>query len=55
VVKKTADVHDTGWKKWVQYVVTDIEISNGTCTVGLYADANSGNWGDLDDVELTMQ
>lgn len=42
-------------ENWVQYVVSDIEIPDGTCTMGLYADANSGNWGDLDDVELMMQ
>jgi arabinogalactan endo-1,4-beta-galactosidase len=37
---------------WTQITITNINITNGECEVGLYSDANSNNWCNLDDIEL---
>ncbi|VBB09860.1 Hypothetical protein LUCI_5158 [Lucifera butyrica] len=50
--KLTARITDDGWNHWHQYVIKDISVTNGQCTVGFDNDANAGNWGTLDDVEL---
>ncbi|WP_180754539.1 glycosyl hydrolase 53 family protein [Hymenobacter sp. DG01] len=37
---------------WVQIQLTGIEVSNGQCEIGLWSDANAGNWCSLDNVEF---
>lgn len=51
---KSAAIANTGWKKWVQYTIKDIPVTNGQCTVGIYLDTNAGNWGNFDDVEMYL-
>ncbi len=49
-----APVINTGWRKWVHYAVSDIVVDqSGRCTIGLAGDMHAGDWGKLDDVELT--
>ena len=47
----TAKVENTGWKNWVEYSV-EIPVTDNQVTIGIYIDAQSGNWGNFDDVEL---
>jgi len=35
-----------------QFIIPDIHITSGICKIGVYSDANPGNWVTLDDVEL---
>ncbi len=51
-VATTADMTNTGWQKWKQYVVTGIKVSGGRCTVGVSVDGLTGNWGSVDDIEF---
>lgn len=51
---KSAAIKNTGWKKWVQYKIENVPVTNGQCTVGIYLDTNAGNWGNFDDVELYL-
>ncbi|QIX61612.1 T9SS type A sorting domain-containing protein [Hymenobacter sp. BT18] len=37
---------------WTQIQLPNIEVTNGQCEVGLWSDANAGNWCSLDNVEL---
>jgi len=47
------DVKDTVWPEWHQYVI-EIDVDAGkTLTLGLYCKAAGGNWGTIDDFELT--
>ncbi|GAA5176948.1 glycosyl hydrolase 53 family protein [Niveibacterium umoris] len=48
----TKAITNTGWQKWAQYVVTGIKVTNGSCTVGVAVDGQTGNWGNFDDVEF---
>ena len=43
---------NTGWQKWKQYVVAGIQVSGGSCTVGVAIDGQTGNWGNVDDIEF---
>lgn len=51
----TTDVKNTGWKNWKQYTVSNITVTDGQVTIGIYLDTNAGNWGNFDDAELYMQ
>jgi len=53
--KVIAAVKNDGWNKWYQWVIKDIEVTNGQITVGLDTQAAPGNWGSFDDVELYKQ
>lgn len=37
---------------WQEVSLTDIQITNGKIQVGVYSDANAGNWGFFDDFSL---
>jgi len=41
--------------QYVQITIPNINITNGKCTVGLWSNANPGNWVAADDFELYMQ
>lgn len=50
-----ADFIHTGYAQWKQSQLThiNIEITDGTCTIGFEIQGNAGNWGSLDDVTFT--
>lgn len=50
--KLVATITNDGWNKWHQYVIKDINVTNGKCTISIFTNANAGNWGSIDDVEL---
>ena len=37
---------------WTEIVIPDVQITNGTCQVGIYSDGNAGNWVKVDDFSL---
>jgi arabinogalactan endo-1,4-beta-galactosidase len=48
----SAKIVDTGWQKWKLYEIKGIPVSGGVCEIGLSMDGDSGNWGNVDDVEF---
>lgn len=52
---KTAGMSNTGWQQWKQTVLTGIKVSGGRCTVGVRVDAQTGNWGNVDDIEFLRE
>lgn len=53
--KLVAVITNDGWNKWKQYVIKDINVTNGTCTIAVSVTGNAGNWGSIDDVELVAE
>jgi arabinogalactan endo-1,4-beta-galactosidase len=53
--KVTATITNDGWNKWHQWTIKDINVTNGQITIGVDNQANAGNWGSFDDVELYIQ
>jgi arabinogalactan endo-1,4-beta-galactosidase len=47
-----AGIVNTGWQKWRLYEIAGIEVKGGNCEIGLDMDGDSGNWGNVDDVEF---
>ncbi|THF78747.1 hypothetical protein E6C55_13560 [Cohnella fermenti] len=45
-------IANTGWGNVPQYVVSGIQVTNGTATLGFSADVPAGYWGFFDDVEF---
>jgi hypothetical protein len=43
----------TAISSWTQITISGINVTNGTCQIGMYADANAGNWCKVDDFTLT--
>ena len=37
---------------WTQVTINDIQVTNGTVQLGIYSDANAGNWLMVDDITL---
>lgn len=48
----SAPLEVTGWDKWKQIIVADIEVSNGELEVGVSVDGVNNDYGDFDDWEL---
>lgn len=48
----TVDVTNTGWQKWTQPTIDKIQVTGGTCTIGVKINADAGIWGFVDDFEL---
>ena len=46
---------NTGWQKWKLYEIKGIEVKGGGCEIGLDMDGDSGNWGNVDDVEFLRE
>ncbi len=46
-VNEKLPVSDINWNK---ITINDIEVTNGQCEIGLYADANGGDWCNMDHV-----
>lgn len=40
---------------WTQISITDINVTNGQCTIGFYSNSPSTRWYDVDDVEFYIQ
>ena len=38
-----------------QWTIRDINVNNGQITIGIDNQANAGNWGSFDDIELYIQ
>ena len=51
-VEKNVALPVTG--TWTQVQITGIQVSNGQCELGLWSDANAGNWCSLDNVEFAL-
>jgi arabinogalactan endo-1,4-beta-galactosidase len=51
----SAKIVNTGWQKWKLYEIKDIAVAGGNCEIGLSMDGDSGNWGNVDDVEFLRQ
>lgn len=41
-------------KSWKEYEIADIQVTNGTCEIGIYSDGNAGNWLKIDDMSLVQ-
>ncbi len=52
-VKLSANIPATA--TWTQIEIPDILVANGQCTIGLYSNANAGNWLGYDDIEFTKE
>ena len=37
---------------WTEVVISDIEVKDGQCEIGLFSDSEAGNWVQIDDVSL---
>lgn len=37
---------------WTQIQITGINVTNGQCEIGIWSDANAGQWSNIDDVEF---
>ena len=46
---------NTGWQKWSQAALRGINVTQGSCTIGLRVDGAAGNWGNLDDIEFMRE
>jgi arabinogalactan endo-1,4-beta-galactosidase len=46
---------NTGWQKWKLYEIKGIAVAGGSCEIGLDMDGDSGNWGNVDDVEFVRE
>lgn len=42
----------SGPSTWAKITVSDINVTNGQCTVGFYSSASANQWLHFDDVEL---
>lgn len=49
---RSTDAVNTGWNKWIQYSVTDIEVTGGQVTIGFDVESPGDVWGYFDDFEL---
>lgn len=43
----------TDWQHWVNPTISDIEVTDGTLTIGVRIKCPAGSWGSLDDFSLT--
>lgn len=48
----TMDTEVIGWAKWVEPVIENIHITDGTITVGAHIECDPKGWGTLDDFSL---
>ena len=54
--RRAVAMTNTGWQKWKQYAITGIPVvDGGSCTVGVLVDGQTGNWGNVDDVEFLRE
>lgn len=53
--RKAAPIKDAGWSNWSTTKIKDIAVKNGKVTIGVEVDANSGNWGYIDNFTMTKK
>lgn len=46
---KSINIVNTGWQNWSNPTLTSIEVTNGSCTIGLRLDSPAGSWAFVDD------
>jgi hypothetical protein len=51
----TAEIGSGAVSGWTQYTISNIAVTNGNIEVGVYSDANAGNWSAFDQFELVKQ
>lgn len=52
----SADLGSTAYPStWTQLTISNIPVTTGTVTIGVYSNANAGNWAAFDDFQLTQQ
>ncbi len=51
--EKSVLIKNTGWLKWSNPTIDNIEVTTGRIKVSIIVDANAGNWAWLDDFLLT--
>ena len=49
----TVEIKNSGWQRWQNPAIQNIQVINGECTIGLKVIAKAGNWAFFDDVSLT--
>ncbi|MCA0991273.1 cell wall-binding repeat-containing protein [Guptibacillus hwajinpoensis] len=49
---KTKEIGSTGVGTWTKYTIENIHVSTGEITVGVFSDANGGNWANFDEFSL---
>ena len=42
----------TSWAQWKNLVISEIEVKDGTITIGVHIISNKGSWGTVDDFIL---
>jgi hypothetical protein len=52
---KTANIPNTGWPNWTLLTISNIVVTNGSVSVGVYSNAGAGQWLSVDGVELYRQ
>ncbi|WP_052087677.1 glycosyl hydrolase 53 family protein [Paenibacillus wynnii] len=51
----TQSFTNTGWRKWSKPVLDNIEVTEGTLTVGAHYKLSGGQWGNIDEFQLTKK
>lgn len=55
VPELTSRIPGLGWPEWRRVVVPGIVVTNGQIEVGMYSNADSGQWASIDGLELRRQ
>jgi hypothetical protein len=48
----TADLRGTGTGDWQHITISNVQVTAGHATIGLYSDAGAGQWTNIDDVQF---
>ncbi|MDQ0193780.1 glycosyl hydrolase 53 family protein [Paenibacillus wynnii] len=51
----TQSFTNTGWRQWSKPVLDNIEVTDGTLTVGAHYKLSGGQWGNIDEFQLTKK
>lgn len=52
---KKASFANTGWMQWSNPTIDNIEITDGTLTIGAHLKYSGGQWGNIDDFKLVKK
>ncbi|MDR3427228.1 glycosyl hydrolase 53 family protein [Silvimonas sp.] len=52
---RSAAMSNNGWQQWHQFAVTGIKVTGDQCTVGIQIDGQTGNWGNVDDLDFSRE
>lgn len=53
--EKTSEIASNIADYWSTYTINNIQVTNGQIEVGVWSDANAGNWSAFDQMELVQQ